>query len=466
MRTKKELVPQKLSTISNLEAEQSILGILLVDNGEEATEEIFTQLQVNDFYSETNQTIFQIMKALFDKGAKIDFVTVLDVIERKFEIKESNEFVGYLTSCTNIIPSSANFSYYIKIVKDYSSLRKIENACRLGQDLVKSGKTAESVSAFLQEKLTSITEGEIVNECEQVSDVAEKTYERIKKRANGEYDEFGLETGFKCLDRCLWGLQKSDLIIVAARAGVGKTAFALNVMKHAAVTNKKKVAFFSLEMPKRQIIERLFSLGTNISNYNLKSGNLEKKNKLVEDFKDKLKESNLFIDDDANNTVQKMTLKAKRLQRKEGLDLVVVDYLQFIKPQEKSGNRFQDVGEIARGLKSMARELNVPVIVLCQLNRQLDNEDREPTLADLRESGEIENNADIVMFLNLKSGRAAEVKDIDLIIGKHRNGQLKSIRMSYRGECFNFTEKDKEPPRKYEQMKAELKPVSDDDLPF
>jgi len=465
MRIKKELVPQKLSSLSNIEAEQCILGILLIDDGErEATEEIFTQLSVDDFYSSENKNIFLVAKQLFNKGVNIDIVSMIEAVERQLEPAQVSNTVQLLTDFTNIVPSVVNYSYYLKIIKDYSSLRKIENSCQLGLDLVKSGKNANSVSSILQEKLLEISEGEILNDCEQVSACAEEAFDRMKKRANGEYDEFGLETGFPCLDKCLWGLQKSDLIIVAARAGVGKTAFALNVINHSAVNKKKKVAFFSLEMPKRQIIDRLFSLGLELPNYKIKTGQLDDKFKDAENFKEKLKESGFFIDDDSNNTVQGMTLKAKRMQRRSGLDLVVVDYLQFIKPQERSGNRFQDVGEIARGLKGMARTLNVPVVALCQLNRQLDNDNREPTLADLRESGEIENNADIVMFLNSKSGRAAEIKDIDLIIGKHRNGQLKSIRMTYRGECFMFTEKDKLPAKKTEQM--ELTPIDEDSLPF
>lgn len=463
MRTKKELVPQRLSQLNNLEAEQCILGCLLIDDGNfEATEEIMLNLTVQDFYFDINKKIFQVMKSLFNKGIKIDFVSVMDAIERQGY--KDNNLVQELTYYTNIVPSIANYKYYLKLVKDYSNLRSTENICSLGADLIKSGKKAEVVISILQEELTKVTEGSLIAECESISNSAEEVFEKIKKRANGEYDEFGLKTGFKCLDKCLWGLQKSDLIIVAARAGAGKTAFALNVISHAGLENKKKIAFFSLEMPRNQILERLFSINAEISNFDLKSGRVSNKFKVIENVKKELLESKIFIDDNSNNTVQSMILKAKRLKRREGLDLIVVDYLQFIKPQEKSGNRFQDVGEIARGLKNMARELNVPVIALCQLNRQLDNEDREPTLADLRESGEIENNADIVMFLHSKSGRAAETKEIDLIIGKFRNGALKTIRMTYQGSCFKFTEKEKIPKQKVEQI--ELVPIQEDNLPF
>ena len=463
MRTKKELVPQKLSKLNNDEAEQCILGCLLIDAGNfEATEEIMLSLTVQDFYFDINKKIFQVMKSLFDKGIKIDFVSVMDVIERQGY--KDNNMLQTLTAYTSIVPSAANYRYYLKIVKDYSNLRRTENICNLGNDLIKSGKNADSVISVLQDELTKVTEGSLTAECESISSSAEEVFGKIKKRANGEYDEFGLETGFKCLDRCLWGLQKSDLIIVAARPGVGKTAFALNVISHAGLANKKKVAFFSLEMPKNQIVERLFSINTEIPNSDLKAGRVTNKFKEVEKVKKDLQESKIFIDDQPNNTAQSMLLKAKRLKRKEGLDLVVIDYLQFIKPQEKSGNRVQDVGEIARGLKSMARELNVPVIALSQLNRQFDNEDREPTLADLRESGEIENNADIVMFLNRKCGRVEEVKDIDLIIGKFRNGALRTIRMTYKGDCFKFTEKEKAPKTKVEQIT--LEPIEDDGLPF
>lgn len=464
MKIKKEFVPKKLSEVANLEAEQSIIGILLIDEDGYITEEIMLSLQINDFYYDTAQKIFSTMRALFNKGIKIDFVTVSDALDRQLGIQEANIIIDFIIKATNMLIGTSRYKYYIQIIKDYSTTRQIENACMLGLELVKSGKTAESISNELQSRLNIIADGGITDDCEQVIKITENVFEKIKKRANGEYDEFGIETGFKYLDKCLWGLQKSDLIIVAARAGVGKTAFALNIINQVAVKDKKKVAFFSLEMPKNQIIERLFSLGTLISNYDLKAGLLNHKFKEIEEYKNKLKESSLYIDDDSRNTVPKMIIKSKRLQRKEGLDLVVIDYLQFIKPQEKSGNRFQDVGEIARGLKSMARELNVPVVVLCQLNRQLDTEDREPTLADLRESGEIENNADIVMFLHSRSKREDEVKNIDLIIGKYRNGQMKAIRMTYKGDCFNFSEKEKVSERKVEQI--ELTPIEDDDLPF
>lgn len=462
MRTKKELVPQKLSTLSNLDAEMCLIGCVLFEEGKgEASEQIFSDVNIIDFYYEEYQKIFQIMQKLFSEGKGVDLVSVSEMMTRQYQGWD----IKSLITCLDVVIGNSNFANYLKIVKDYSNLRKTENICYLGQDLVRSSKTAESAIAFLQDELLKISEVNITSDCEQVSDIADKTFDRIKKRANGEYDEFGLRTGFGCLDRCLWGLQKSDLIIVAARPGVGKTAFVLNVINHAATTNQKKVAFFSLEMPKNQIVERLFSIGTGIPNYDLKSGRIEKKFKDVSEFKEKLKNSKLFIDDDPNNTVPQMLLKAKRLQRKEGLDLVVIDYLQFIKPAEKSGNRVQDVGEIARGLKNMARQLNVPVLVPCQLSRQTDKNEGLPVLADLRESGEIENNADIVMFLDLKSGRSEEEKDIDAILGKFRNGQMKTIRMSYRGECFKFKEKDKASPQKHEQLKAELTETHDE-LPF
>ena len=463
MQTKKEFVSKKLSTLSNCEAEMCLLGCILNEQGSgEATENIFELVDVSDFCNESSQKIFQAMKKLWENGKTIDFVSVSELLQRQY----GNCDIEFLTNCSNMTIGSVLYTNYLKIVKDYSGLRKAENVCFLGKDLVESGKTAETVVSILQEELSKITEGVVVGDCEHVADASENAFQKFQKRANGQVDEFGLETGFNCLDRCLWGLQKSDLIVVAARAGVGKTAFALNIINQAAIENKKTVAFYSLEMPKEQIVERLYSLGTGISNYDLKSGKFNKKFKNLSEFKEKLKNSKLFIDDDSNNTVNSILLKSKRLKRQQGLDLVVVDYLQFIRPQEKTGTRFQDVGEIARGLKKVARILNVPVIALCQLNRQLDKEDREPTLADLRESGEIENNADIVMFLNSKSKKAAEVKDIDLIIGKFRNGALRSIRLTYEGNCFKFTEKDKA-QASHEQLELDLEEMTEDDgLPF
>ena len=242
MRTKKELVPQRLSQINNMEAEKCILGCLIIDSGDcDATEDIMTTLTIQDFYFDEHKKFFKIMKALFDKGIKIDIVSVADLFERQ---GEKTDYMSRLIEFSNIIPSNANYKYYLKLVKDYSNLRKTENICRLGADLIKSGKNADAVISVLQDELTKVTEGSLVAECEQIGDSTEIAFEKIKKRANGEYDEFGLETGFKCLDKCLWGLQKSDLIVVAARAGVGKTAFALNVISHSALNQKKKIAFF------------------------------------------------------------------------------------------------------------------------------------------------------------------------------------------------------------------------------
>lgn len=448
-------------SLFNLEAEQSVLGCVLIGDIE-AKEQIFATLKGLDFYDSKNKIIYGVMQYLFNNGKDIDFVTLLETLTRQNAV-ESVGGVEYVSNLTNIVPSASGYLYYIKIVKDYSKLRELTILLNDTQQLIEEGSTATNIQVYLQDKINNLIESEINKEVVNIGEIVDDEVAIVKDKINGVKDDFGLPTGYKDLDYTLWGLQPSDLIVIAARAGMGKTAFCLNILNHLAIEKKKKCLFFNLEMPKKQILQRLIAINSGIDNSAIKSG----KNINFEKFKvsaEKVKNGALFIDDTSKNTCNEMFLKANRFKRKNGLDLVVVDYLQFINPNTKSGNRFQDVGEIARDLKKMARQLNVPVVALCQLNRSLDTSDREPTLADLRESGEIENNADIVMFLHKAGKMTDDVRKIDLIIGKFRNGALVKKRFEFQGKTFRFNEISK--PQEEKKDNKILQPIEDDDLPF
>lgn len=451
-----------------LEVEQSVLGCILIGfNEQEMIENIMTELEVDDFLNDRNKIIFKTMKSLFNKGSVIDFVTLIDELE-SLKLLESVGSVEYICTLTNIVPSTSSYKYYIEILKKNSKTRYLK---KIGADTINklnSGDSSEKVFNDLQNELEKISNKEIKNEIEHIEIASNQEYERIERTEKGKYDEFGIATGYPVLDKILWGFQPSDLIIVGARAGVGKTALALNFMDYIANQLKKSCLFFSLEMPKLQIVRRLYSIYSEIDNFEIKRAKfLSPYKSKLEETKNRLNNGKLFIDDTSSSTVNEMLLKAKQHKRKYGLDIVFVDYLQFITASKKSGNRFQDIGEIARELKQMARTLNVPVVALAQLNRVLDNENRFPTLADLSDSSEIEKNADIIMFLHERDKRTEEERKMDLLIAKFRNGQLRTIRMKYVGKFFKFYELEKPQSKTIQEKIPDITPIDDDnDFPF
>lgn len=450
-------MPTKLM---NLDAEASILSCVLIDGDQkEVTEEIMTALTVDDFESVENKNLFLTMKKLFDKGLNIDFVSVADLLERNNKMDKVGG-IETLTTISNLLPSNLNYKYYLQMLKDYSKLRALNKLTKDAAALIEEGKNAETVKKEIEQGLERMQESSNQKTVRHIEGQASEILAHIKDIKNGKPDDFGIATGFSTLDRMLWGLQKSELYIIAARAGAGKTAFAIDILNHTA--KHKKVLFFSQEMSEREILHRLYAYETQIPLSAIrKAKGLSEKDLISLDQALKEFQKGKFFIDDSSSTVPEMTLKAKRLQRKQGLDLVVIDYLQFVKPTNKTGNRTQEVGDIARELKRMSRTLDVPVIALCQLNRQLDNEDREPTLADLRESGEIENNADVVMFLTNVGAKFDAVRKMELTIAKHRNGALAKIRYEFKGDTFTFAELHSE-----KKQTPDLIPIKQEELPF
>ena len=439
---------------NNLEAEQALLSCLLIDN--EILPEVLEQLEDNDFYQESHRYILSAMKMVYTDRKPVDIVTLCDRLDSNGNMEKVGG-ISYITELAQITPSAANYKHYLDIVKRDSINRsliraagEIEEFAKKSDDSVKSIQHAESLIYDISR----------VNDTSSVKDIREGTgvdavidkFEKLSK----DKDAFrGLSTGFTRLDRLTNGLQKSDLIVIAARPGMGKTSLAMNIVENAALRNDAVCAVFSLEMPEVQIIQRLLCSFAGVSMKDALSGNLSANDwrKIVKS-SDALKKSRINIDDSSRVTPMEILSKCRRIKARNNgrLDLVMIDYIQLMSSGKESSeqNRTQEVASITRDLKIMAKELNVPVIALSQLRRIQSG---EPQLSDLRESGAIEQDADIVMFIsrpdvnvpdeelvkkNIKKGMA------DLIVAKHRNGGLDRIPLRFKGELTKFVNPDPE----------------------
>ena len=434
----------------NTEAEQAILGCLLID--ENLPLHVMNALNEDDFYLESHSRIFSAMNSLYNSNRPVDFVTLSDELD-KTGILETVGGIDYITMLTNVVPSSANYGHYVEIVKRDSVLRKLIAS---GQKIIETAFASDNKTDALgtAEKLIfEIAQNEDRSSLEHIGDALKNVIDKFDKIAKDNTALRGLSTGFKDLDRVTNGLQNSDLILLAARPGVGKTSFAMNIVTNIAINQGKKCAIFSLEMPNTQLAQRALCSVASVSMAKALKGDLN-----VEEWKaiwaanKKLNESGLYIDDSSMNTPIDILSKCRRLKRENGLDLVMIDYLQLMNSGGKvKDNRQQEISEITRYLKIAARELNVPIIVLSQLSRAVETrKDHRPQLSDLRESGSIEQDADIVMFI-YKADMYNDVVNEDgpgiceLNIAKHRNGSLETIKLRWIGEYTTFVDIDKKP---------------------
>jgi replicative DNA helicase len=474
-------MPKLKSLPHSFETEQCLLGCILLPDAsnEDMLDEIFNKIKKDDFYSTENANTFNILNTLFIKGIQIEFSTVINELDKIGNSPNLNN-LQYLTNLMQCVPSNANYKNYINILKEKSKLRNIISNSQKVIEAVNQNKEAKDIMGEVEDILTElISAEEFDNKVESIEDTADNEYLKLTKKANGEYDEFGIPTGYAQVDKTTYGFKKGNMVVIGARPGVGKTAMALNIIIENCARRKNTVLFNSLEMTKSEIMNRLFAITTKIDNYTLLSGiGLKEHLDELKKQKDDIRKWKLIIDDRPNSTLPLMFNKAKKLKKKGKLDLMVIDYLQLINPVKSSGNRWLDVGEVARGIKIMARQLDIPIIVLCQLKRDVDNSERRPNLSDLKESGEIEASADFVALLNSKTKYDnAEVKDVEFIIAKHRNGALKSIPFKYFGSIFTFREvladgnisepKPREQAKKMVQQ--ELVPLTKEeegDLPF
>lgn len=431
---------------NNFEAEQAVLGCALIDS--EICLNIVGKLEDEDFYNETHRHIFRAIKDLQKDSVNVDFVTVSDYLDRKGLINSVGG-MAYITSLTNVVPSAAGYSHYVEIVRKNAVLRKIIITC--GDTIAKAydKDSDENLLGATEKAIYEIAERDQSGSLERIETSLEKVINRIEEIHKNGGATRGLKTGFYQIDKATNGLQKSDMIIIAARPGVGKTSLAMNIVTNAALDSKAKCAVFSLEMGREQLAQRMLFSVANVSMAKALRGDLNEADwAKIWKAEKKLKEADIFIDDNAMNTPSQVLSKCRKLKREKGLDLVAIDYLGLMKSDEKTDNRQNEVASISRQLKILAKEINVPVLVLCQLNRSVEQRDNgkpgKPVLSDLRESGSIEQDADTVWFIHrdMSAKEIAEDKDgsytAELIIAKFRNGQPGSVYIGWDGKRTTF----------------------------
>ena len=432
----------------NLDAEQALLGCLLIDEKVPLT--VFSEVKSEEFYSNAHKQIYDAMLEIYKKNMPIDFVTLTDELENLGILNEVGG-ITYITSLTNSVPSSANFKQYEELIKRDAMLRKLIES---GQNIVEHTFNCSDQTEALTFAEKTIFDLSQKHETSHLTSAETAINEVITKLELIEKDKTalaGLKTGFYGLDQLTNGLQKSDLILLAARPGVGKTSFAMNVINHIAL-NGGSCAVFSLEMSAAQLMQRaIFSTAMVSMSKGLKGELSTKEWELLLEAKDKLSKAKIFIDDSALNTPVDILSKCRRIQREHGLDVVMIDYLQLMSSgNKKTDNRQTEVSEISRNLKIAAKELNVPILCLSQLSRAVEGrKGGKPVLSDLRESGAIEQDADIVMFIHnpdmyLQDDGAIKQGIVDLILAKHRNGALDTVKLKFISEHTTFVNLDKD----------------------
>jgi len=418
----------------NIEAEQAVLGAILLDG--EALAVTQERIRAEDFYRTAHQRIFQAMEELSEENEPIDLVTLTAKLQNK-QLLEEVGGVSYLTELANAVPTAANVDYYAAIIEEKSMLRRL---IREATEIVSHGYAGtDDVSDLLSEAERRILE--ISNRKHTgfvpIKDALMEVFERIEFLHSNRGGTTGVPSGFIDLDKMTSGFQRSDLIIVAARPSVGKTAFALNIAQNVGVRAKETVAIFSLEMSAAQLVQRMICAEANVDAGRMRTGYLEPDDwEKVTMAIGAMAEAPIFIDDSATITVADIRAKCRRLKKERGLGLIVIDYLQLIQGRGKPGeNRQQEVSEISRTLKQIARELEVPVIALSQLSRSVEQrQDKRPMMSDLRESGSIEQDADIVAFLyrdDYYDKNSEKQNIIEIIIAKQRNGPVGTVELAF-----------------------------------
>ncbi len=424
----------------NLEAEQSVLGAVLVDSS--CLPGVMEYLKPDSFYKSQHSEIFSVMTQMFVSGKEIDYVTVLDEVNKHEVFKDENEAKIYLFQLTQIVPSVSNVENYAKIVKEKSYIRRlIESSSKIIELAKNSDADAAELLEIAEQKIFDIRKGKDTGGLVSISEIVAESYDRFQRLSGDDKQDYiGLSTGFSALDHVITGLNKSDLLLIAARPAMGKSAIALSLASNVALKSHKTVVFFSLEMSNEQLVSRMLSAESSISSQNLKTGELSQKEWInLSHAAQRLTKAPIYFDDTAGITVSQ--IKAK-LRRVKDLGLVIIDYLQLLSSGKRNENRVQEVSEITRSLKIMAKELNVPVITLSQLSRGPESRtDHRPMLADLRESGSIEQDADIVMFLYRDAyynPDSEEQNVAEVIVAKNRHGSTDTVKLAYQGEYTRF----------------------------
>ncbi len=433
----------------NIEAEMSVLGSLMLDK--DAIVKIADLVRPDDFYKDANRLIYETMLDLFEDREPIDVLSLSNKLEEKKKLEEVGGS-GYLTDLVNSVPTASNVVHYAKVVQKKSLLRKLIAAA---SDIVELGyEEAEDVEKVLddaEQKLFQVSQKYVKADFVPLKTYLESAFNRIDELHKGDRDIRGVPTGFADLDNILAGFQRSDLVILASRPSIGKTALALDIARSVALKKKIPVGIFSLEMSSDQLVDRLLAAEARVDAWRIRTGRLRSSGD-EDDFAKigeamgVLSEAPIYIDDTARANVMEMRTLARRLQAEHNLGLIIIDYLQLMEGRT-SDNRVQEVSEISRSLKGLARELNIPVLALSQLSRAVENRSPQiPKLSDLRESGSIEQDADVVLFLYREDREKPDTPNknvVQVIVSKHRNGPLGTASLYFNDAITSFSSLEK-----------------------
>jgi len=431
----------------DMRAEQSVLGAMILDK--EAILDIVEIIKAEDFYRNAHKEIFDSIMTLYEKNEPVDMVTLGDELASR-EALENIGGIEYLNDLTTAGIITGNAKYYAKIIEEKSMLRRLISASSEILDLGYSTEKAVDVLEIAEKSIFDISQKKARDGFSSIKEILIETYEEIEKAYESEESITGLSTGFRDLDHKTSGLQRSDLILVAARPSMGKTAFSVNLCQNVATQNEgASVAIFSLEMAKAQLVQRMLATQAGVGLGKIRNGDLTPEDwaKLAS-ASAPLSQAKVYIDDTPGITVMEMRAKCRRLKMEQGLDMIMIDYLQLMSGGGKGDNRQQEISEISRGLKGLAREMDCPVIALSQLSRAPElRADHRPILSDLRESGAIEQDADIVMFLYRDEYyfNDSEKKGIgEIIIAKQRNGETGTVELAWLGDLVKFVNLERE----------------------
>ncbi|MCX5843024.1 MAG: replicative DNA helicase [Deltaproteobacteria bacterium] len=427
----------------NLDAEQSVLGGIMLDN--QALNSALEILDADDFYSEAHRKIFSAIIELYNKSEPCDIITLSNILKNRTQLDQAGG-ISYLSALSDSVPSAANISHYAKIVKEKSILRKLIGTAT--EILHKSYTSSSDIDTVLDEAehaIFEISENKIRPTFSPFKDLIKDSVKTIEKLYERKELVTGVPTGFEKLDDITSGLQKSDLVIIAGRPSMGKTAFAMNIAQYAALEAGIPVAIFSLEMSKEQLALRMLSSEARVDSQRIRRGFLGEADwpKLIT-AAGRLSEAQIFIDDSPAISALEMKAKARRLKSEVNLGLIILDYLQLMRGGGYKDSREQEISEISRSLKTLAKELNVPVIALSQLNRKVeDRTNKRPQMADLRDSGAIEQDADLIAFIYRdelydKSEENPEKGMAEIIVGKQRNGPTGMVKLAFQDKFARF----------------------------
>lgn len=427
------------------EAEMGVLGSILRDN--DVLNEVLQVIRPDNFYFDAHQKIFQAVVDTYNAGKKVDAVILFEVLKQRRQVEDVGG-APYIAELWEAAPTAANVHYYAQIVREKAIVRSLIHAnTELLRDAYDGTMPADELLGMAERRVLEIAEKGTVGEVKSLEDAMKEAFDRIDARSTGNLSEVGVPTGYIDLDNLTAGLHENELVILAARPGIGKTAFALNMVRHACVDERMPVFFVSLEMARIELAERLLACQSRVDSFKLRKGTInsidtQKLMEAGEQLKGTPKNPvKLFIDDAPAQTMLRIAANARRLKMKHGLRLVVIDYLQLIEPENRRDPRQEQVSQISRRLKFLAKELHIPVIALAQVNRASeDRQDHKPRLSDLRESGSIEQDADTVMILH-RPGKFDGNQDdnvLEVIIAKQRNGPTGEVMLTYLKEYMRY----------------------------